>query len=66
MLRSLGWVANVILVSALGPNPSFYLFWRTYIQLGGLFDRGLDLAQGLTIRKAKNAEKLRQTYTALR
>ena len=33
----------VILVSALGPNPSFFLFW------GILLNRGLDLDQGLTI-----------------
>ena len=32
----------VILVSALGPNPSFFLFW------GILLNRGLDLDQGLT------------------
>ena len=34
----------VILVSALGPNPSFFLFW------GILLNRGLDLDQGLTIK----------------
>ena len=32
-----GWVAHVILVSALGPNPSFFFLWGTFIQLGGLF-----------------------------
>ena len=42
-----GWVvAHVIIVSALGPNPSFFLFWGTFIQLGG---PDLDLDQGLTI-----------------
>ena len=35
----------VILVSALGPNPSFFLFW------GILLNRGLDLDQGLTINQ---------------
>ena len=29
-------VAHVILVSALGPKPSFFLFWGTFVQLGGL------------------------------
>ena len=44
-------VAHVILVSALGPNPSFFLFWGTFIHLGGLLGQGpdLDLDQGLTI-----------------
>ena len=28
----------MILVSAQGPNPSFFLFGGTYIQLGGLLD----------------------------
>ena len=64
MLKSwgvVGWgggvVAHVILVSALGPNPSFFLFWGTFIQLGGL---DLDLDQGLTIvsRKPKNGSSL--------
>ena len=55
MLKSYGvgrWVAHVILESAQGPNPSFSLFWGTFIQLGGCWDRGLDLDldQGLTIR----------------
>ena len=39
-------VAHVILVSALGPNPFFFFFWGTFIQLGGLsgpgFGPGLD------------------------
>ena len=40
-----GVVAHVILVSAHGPNPSFFLFW------GVCWDRGFDLelGQGLTI-----------------
>ena len=33
-------MAHVILVSALGPNPSFFLFWGTFIQLGGLLGQG--------------------------
>ena len=31
----------MILVSALGPNSSIFLFWRTFIQLGDLLGRGL-------------------------
>ena len=30
----------VILVSALGPNTSFFLFWGTFIQLGDLLGQG--------------------------
>ena len=47
MLKSYGvggWggvVAHVILVSAQGPNPSFFFFWETFIQLGGLLGQGL-------------------------
>ncbi len=43
------WVAHVILVSALGPNPSFFLFLGTFIQPGGLFGpgQGLGLGPGL-------------------
>ena len=40
-----GWVAHVILVSAQGPNPSFFFFGGTFIQLGGLL--GLGLGPGL-------------------
>ena len=45
----MGWggvVAHVILVSALGPNPSFFLFWGTFIQLGGLLGQGPGLGLG--------------------
>ena len=42
-----GWVvAYVILVSAQGPNPSFFFFWGTNIRLGGLFGQGLGLGLG--------------------
>ena len=46
-----GWVAHVILVSALGLNPSFFLFGGLLFNLGACWDRGpdLDLDQGLTI-----------------
>ena len=45
-----GWVvAHVILVSALGPNPSFFLFGGLLFNLGVWWDRGLDFDQGLTI-----------------
>ena len=53
MLKSYGWggwggvvVAHVILVSALGPNPSFFLFWGTFIQLGDLLGQGPGLGLG--------------------
>ena len=36
----------MILVSALGPNPSFFLFWWTFIQLGGLLGQGPGLGLG--------------------
>ena len=39
-------VAHVILVSAQGPNPSFFLFWGTFIRLGGLLGQGLGLGLG--------------------
>ena len=44
-----GWVAHVILVSALGPNPSFFLFRGTLIPLRGLLGQvpGLGLGPGL-------------------
>ena len=42
-----GWVvAHVILVLALGPNPSFSLFWGTFIQLGGPLGQGPGLGLG--------------------
>ena len=40
-------MAHVILVSAQGPNPSFFFFRGTFIQLGGLFGQGLGLGRGL-------------------
>ena len=42
------WVAHLILVSASahGPNPSFFFFGGTFIQLGGLFGQGLGLGLG--------------------
>ena len=53
MLKSYGWgggggvvVAHVILVSAQGPNPSFFFFWGTFIRLGGLLGQGLGLGLG--------------------
>ena len=47
-----GVVAHVILVSAQGPNPSFFFFGGTFIQLGACWDKGLDsdLDHGLTIK----------------
>ena len=41
-----GWVAHVIIVSAQGPNPSFFFFWGTFIRLGGLLGQGLGLGLG--------------------
>ena len=41
------WVTHVILVSALGPNPSFFLFCGgTFIQIGGLLGQELRLGLG--------------------
>ena len=40
------WVAHVILVSALGPNSSFFLFCVTFIKLGGPLGQGLGLGLG--------------------
>ena len=42
-----GWVAHVILESAQGPNPFFFLFIRLLFDLGACWDQ--DLAQDLTI-----------------
>ena len=42
-----GWVAHVIMESAQGPNPSFFLFIRLLFDLGACWDQDLD--QGLTI-----------------
>ena len=39
-------MAHVILVSAQGPNPSFFFFVGTFIRLGGLFGQGLGLGLG--------------------
>ena len=54
----MGWgggvVAHVILVSALGPNPSFFFFGGLLFDLGACLDKGLDsdLDQGLTMMTA--------------
>ena len=40
------WVAHVILVSAQGPNPSFFFFGGTFIRFGGLLGQGLGLGLG--------------------
>ena len=62
-----GWVAYVILVSAQGPNPSFFLFWGTFIRLGDLLGQGLGLGLGPGLDKNKKNECSRalcakQTY----
>ena len=55
MLKSYWWggwggvVAHAIIVSAQGPNPSFFFFWGTFIQLGSLLGQGL--GPGLDKRK---------------
>ena len=36
----------MILESAQGPNPSFFFFGGTFIQLGGLLGQGLGLGLG--------------------
>ena len=55
-----GVVAHVILVSALGPNPSFFLFWGTFIQLGGLLGQGPGLGLGPGLDNFMNFSKLIQ------
>ena len=42
-LKVIGWVAHVILVSAHGPNPSFFFFGELLFNL----DLGLGLGPGL-------------------
>ena len=51
-------MAHVILVSALGPNPSFFLFLGTFIQLGGLLGQGpgLGLGPGLDNKLVKSSQ----------
>ena len=39
-------LAHVKIVSAQGPNPSFFVFWGTFIQLGGLWGQRLGLGLG--------------------
>ena len=49
-----GWVvAHVILVSAQGPNPSFFFYWGLLLDLGACWNKGLDsdLDQDLTINR---------------
>ena len=48
---NLTYTNYVILVSALGPNPSFFLSWGSLIQLGGLLGLGLGLGPGLDNRR---------------
>ena len=40
-------MTHVILVSGIGPNPSFFLLLGTFIQLGGLLGQALGLGPGL-------------------
>ena len=42
----MGWVAHVILVSALSPNNFFSFFGGTFIQVGGLLGQWLGLKLG--------------------
>ena len=42
-------VAHVILVSAQGPDPSFFFFWGLLFDLGACLGLDSDLDQGLTI-----------------
>ena len=69
MLKScgVGWVAHVILVSAQGPNPSFFFFCGTFIQLGALLGQGLELAHGpgLDNFRVSSSEKLTRTFKVL-
>ena len=45
-LSAMWWVAHVILVSAQGPNPSFFPFFETFIRLGGLLGQELGIGLG--------------------
>ena len=62
MLKSygvVGWVvAHVILVSALGPNPSIFLYWGTFIQLRGLLRQGPGLGLGPGLDNNKYIDNL--------
>ncbi len=46
-----GVVAHVKKMSAQGPNPSFFLFWGTFIRLWGLLGQGLGLGLGPGLEK---------------
>ena len=48
-----GVVAHVILVSALSPNPSFFLFLGTSIQLWDLLGQGPGLGLGPGLDKTR-------------
>ena len=66
MLKSYGvgrWVAHVILVSAQGPNPSFFFFLGTFIQLGGLLGQGPGLGLGPGLDNKKNEHFVRDRQT---
>ena len=52
-------MAHVILVSAQGPNPSFFFFWGDFYSIiGGLFGQGLGLGPGLDNNFDKNNKAL--------
>ena len=57
----------MILVSAQGPNPSFFFFWGTFIQLGGLLGQGLGpgLGPGLDNILLKSAQNKTTHYIFL-
>ena len=63
-----GWLAHVNLVSALGPNPSFFIFFGLLFNLGVCWDRGLDLNldHGLIITNFITWNISRLTWTNLR
>ena len=47
----------MILVSALCPNPSFFLFCGTFIELGGLLGQGQGLGLGPGLDNSVGATK---------
>ena len=53
----------MILVSALGQNLSFFLFWGTFIQLGGLLGQGPGLGLGPGLDNYFDLIARRKPYT---
>ena len=52
----------MILVSDQGPNPSFFFFCGTFIQLGGLLGQGLGPGLDNSVGATKNQMKIDTEY----